>query len=270
MPATWRPLPAPVPSPRNQPRRKRTEFSGSSGAAVGDVEGLIDLPRSGQVTGMGLARVDDALELGIRQQSARNDCGRQMRPVGRFRGCHRRHRHGLHQLGRMGLRIGNKDRLQAVFFIKRLGDTPALGRTANPRSRRRVRWTRPATATAGSRMTDGRWVPSKVGGTTGRRNSGSGGGHQRSAASPGYCCTTQSKQCGDVWRHSRRRWEFTCIFGGLLVDHGQARVDGRAVLGIDRAVDRGGEHHTASLLKLNERIRPGWIVRGEIGAGDGD
>ena len=33
MPATWRPLPAPVPSPRNQPRRKRTAFSASSGAA---------------------------------------------------------------------------------------------------------------------------------------------------------------------------------------------------------------------------------------------
>ena len=34
MPATCRPLPAPVPSPRNQPRRKRTAFSASSRAAA--------------------------------------------------------------------------------------------------------------------------------------------------------------------------------------------------------------------------------------------
>src|SRR3546814_13684301 len=34
MPATWRPLPAPVPSPRNHPRRNFTASSASSGAAV--------------------------------------------------------------------------------------------------------------------------------------------------------------------------------------------------------------------------------------------
>ncbi len=33
MPATWRPLPAPVPSPSIQPRRNRTAFSAPSGAA---------------------------------------------------------------------------------------------------------------------------------------------------------------------------------------------------------------------------------------------
>jgi hypothetical protein len=33
MPATWRPLPAPVPSPSIQPRRNRWAFSASSGAA---------------------------------------------------------------------------------------------------------------------------------------------------------------------------------------------------------------------------------------------
>src|SRR3546814_18730475 len=34
MPATCRPLPAPVPSPRNQPRRNRTAASVSSAAAL--------------------------------------------------------------------------------------------------------------------------------------------------------------------------------------------------------------------------------------------
>src|SRR3546814_17406286 len=42
-----------------------------------DVEGLVDGPRPGAEAGMGLAGIDDALELGLRQQAVRDDGGRQ-------------------------------------------------------------------------------------------------------------------------------------------------------------------------------------------------
>ncbi len=42
------------------------------------------------------------------------------------------------------------------------------------------------------------------------------------------------------------------------------------MLGVDRAIDGSREHHTAALLKLNERIRPGRIVRREVCPGDRD
>ena len=76
-----------------------------------------------------------------------------------------------------------------------------------------------------------------------------------------------------AWRHlapSPAALGICLYLGGQLVDHGQARVDSRAVLGVDRAIDGSREHHTAALLKLGERIRPGWIVRREVRPGDGD
>src|SRR3546814_3246927 len=36
-------------------------------------------------------------------------------------------RHRLHQFGGMGLGAGNTDRLQAVFFVDRIGDPTAFG-----------------------------------------------------------------------------------------------------------------------------------------------
>ena len=41
-----------------------------------DVEGLVHRPRSGEVAGMGLAGIDDALELGVGQQAVGDDVGR--------------------------------------------------------------------------------------------------------------------------------------------------------------------------------------------------
>jgi len=74
-------LPAPVPSPRNQPWRKRTAFGAPSGAAE-TMSGLVDRPRSGQMAALGLTGMDHAFELSVRQQAVKDDIGREMRPVG--------------------------------------------------------------------------------------------------------------------------------------------------------------------------------------------
>ena len=55
-----------------------------------------------------------------------------------------------------------------------------------------------------------------------------------------------------------------------LVDDGQAGVDRRAMLGIDRAVDRRGEDHAAALLQPDEGVAPGRRLGREVRAGDRD
>ena len=60
------------------------------------------------------------------------------------------------------------------------------------------------------------------------------------------------------------------IVGGQPVDHGQARVDGRAVLGVDPPVDRRGEDDAAALLQANEGVSPGRMVGRASRAGDRD
>ena len=52
---------------------------------------------------MGLAGIDDALELGVGQQAVGDDVRRQMRPIAGLGRRHRRHGGRLHELGRMGL-----------------------------------------------------------------------------------------------------------------------------------------------------------------------
>ena len=104
-----------------------------------DIEGLVDRPGSGEMAGMGLAGIDDALELGVGQQAVGDDIGRQMRPVAGLGRRDRGHRGRLHEPGRMRLRSGNTDRLKRVAFIERVGDAAALGRRPVDRSRRRVR-----------------------------------------------------------------------------------------------------------------------------------
>ena len=73
MPATWRPLPAPVPSPKNQPRRNRTAFVGIVGCGGDDIEGLVHRPGPGEMAAMRLAGIDDALELGVGQKALAED-----------------------------------------------------------------------------------------------------------------------------------------------------------------------------------------------------
>ncbi len=91
------------------------------------VEGLIDRPRPGEEIGMGLAGVDDAFELRVREHAIGDQFFGKMWPVGRFRRRDRGHRRGLHQLRWMRLRAGNTDRLKDVFLIKRIRETGALG-----------------------------------------------------------------------------------------------------------------------------------------------
>ena len=67
---------------------------------------------------MRLTGIDDALKLGVRQQAVGDDLGRQVRPIGRLRRRHRGHRRRLDQLGGMGLRAGNTDRLQVHILRK--------------------------------------------------------------------------------------------------------------------------------------------------------
>ena len=127
MPATWRPFPAPVPSPSIQPRRKRTDCSRIVGRGRDDIEGLVDNPRSGEIAAMGFAGIDDAFELRVGEKSIGDDIGRQPRPVRGLGWRDRRHRRRLYEPGRMRLRSGNADRLQSVSFIQRLGDAPTFG-----------------------------------------------------------------------------------------------------------------------------------------------
>ena len=54
---------------------------GVVGRGRDDVEGLVDRPRSGEVTAMGLAGIDDAFELGVGQHAVRDDVGGQVRPI---------------------------------------------------------------------------------------------------------------------------------------------------------------------------------------------
>ena len=77
---------------------------------------------------MGLAGIDDAFELGVGQQAVRDEVRRQVRPIGRLGRRDRGHRRRLHELGGMGLRAGNTDRLQSVFFIERIREAGALPR----------------------------------------------------------------------------------------------------------------------------------------------
>jgi hypothetical protein len=90
-----------------------------------DIEGLVDRPGAREISGMGLAGIDDALELGVRQQAVGDNVRRQARPIA---GLGRRdggHGGRLHQPRRMDLRSGNTDRLKYVSFIKRFRDAPA-------------------------------------------------------------------------------------------------------------------------------------------------
>jgi hypothetical protein len=73
-----------------------------------------------------------------------------------------------------------------------------------------------------------------------------------------------------VGRHAEWGWKCRRIIGGNAVDHGKARVSAGAVPRIDSAVDGGRERHAPAFLKPYEILAPGGIVRGQIGARDGD
>ena len=117
MAATWRPLPAPVPSPSIQPRRNRTgaeSVSPSSvtkavsilfavlvAAAVDGLPARADAVVGGEVARMGLPRQHHALELGVGQQPVGHHALGTNGAVSRHGMGHGGHRAGLHERGRV-------------------------------------------------------------------------------------------------------------------------------------------------------------------------
>ena len=193
-----------------------------------------------------------------------------MRPIGRLRRRDRRHRGRLHQLGRMRLTAGNTDRLQSVFFIKRIGDGGRLQRAPIRRSHRRVRSPPARDAESGS---GGRACQRKRATVRGMAGRAIGERHALLATGSrgGTCFMTQPSSVATSgatpWR-SRKRRRIGCR---RLVDHGQARVDGGAVLGIDRPVDRRGEHDAArAACRPTKASRHAGLSGAESRAGDRD
>ena len=93
-----------------------------------NIEGLVDDPRSGEISRVRFARIDDALELGVGEQAVGNEIGWQVRPIGGLGWRDRCHGGGLDEPGRMRRQSRNTDRLKCVAFIERLGDAPAFRR----------------------------------------------------------------------------------------------------------------------------------------------
>ena len=212
---------------------------------------------------MRLAGIDDAFELGVGQQAVTDDGGRQMRPIARHRRCDRGHRRRLHELGGVRLRTGNTDRLQSVFFIKRLGDPTALDRL--PVHWRIIEFD--AFGFEGLGRNGGRSHRAGAHSARDRRACDRGG---RDRGPSGNMIGDPTQQRGDIGRDAGRRWEGCRIIGRDLVDHGQPGVDRGAMPGIGRAVHGGGEDDTPAFLQPRERVGPGGIVGREARPGDGD
>ena len=70
------------------------------------------------MAGMRLAGIDDALELRVRQDAGREQARRQMRPIARAGRGDGGHGRRLHEPGRMGLRVGNPDRLKRIALVE--------------------------------------------------------------------------------------------------------------------------------------------------------
>ena len=103
-------------------------IGGAVGCSGNDIEGCVDRPAAGELGRVGLARVDDALQLCFRQQALGEDAGWKVRSIGGLGRRDRGHRRRLHEPRRMRMRAGDADRLQGVVFVQHLAEPPALGR----------------------------------------------------------------------------------------------------------------------------------------------
>ena len=93
-----------------------------------DIERGVDRPAAGELGRVSLARVDDALQLRLRQQALGEDAGREVRSIGGLGRRDRGHRRRLHEARRMRMRAGDADRLQGVVFVQHLAEPAAPGR----------------------------------------------------------------------------------------------------------------------------------------------
>ena len=166
----------------------------------------------------------------------------------------------------MRLRTGNPDRLQSVFFIKRLGEAGAVrGRPVDSLigELHGLRFKDCGTAGRahrGGADRSGRRRPCAVGSDDGERE------RQARRDMPVH----PGKQSFRLRSYSWRGRKDLRIGSGFLVDDGEPGVDRGAVLGIGGAIDSGGEDDTAVSLKPDESVAPGRIVRREVWTGDGD
>ncbi len=201
---------------------------------------------------MGLAGIYHRLELGVGQQAIGDDRSRKRRAIARRRRRDRCHGGRLHQFGGMGPCARDADRLERIGLVDRVRQAATLGR-------------RPVHgliverhAFDFSRAPGGRGGcgPGEIAANGARRGVGRDLG-QRDSHAQGQVPLDPGKQRRDVWRDAGGYGKARSILGGRLVDDGQARLDRRAVLGIDRARDRCGEHDAAALLQPGEAVPPG-------------
>ena len=169
----------------------------------------------------------------------------------------------------MGLRTGNTDRLQSVYFIKRIREADTLGR-------------RPLDGLIGQLDALGlgnhccllpRGSAREIAANGTRRGDTAGGRRDEQSgdrATRRHMLGDPGEQCGGVRRDSGGCRKLLRMGRGRLIDHSEARLDGRAMLGIDRAVDRRGEDDGAALLKANKGIAPGRRLGAEVRARDCD
>ena len=233
-------------------------------------ERVIDGPRAGEISAVRFAGVDDALELGVGEQAIGNEVARKMWLIGRLRRRHRGHGGGLHEPGRMGLRSGNTNRLKRVSFIKRIRDSVAFRRLPVDGLISELDAGRFDVLRSGAALRSGVREPraqrpcrDRRGGACDRRRHGRGRSRRNVARHP-------VEQRGRVACRPGRSRKRRRIIGRDTIDDGQAGLGRGAVAGIDPPVDRRRKHHASAFLQADKAVAPGWIVGGEVCAGDGN
>ncbi len=217
------------------------------GGSGDKVEGLVHRPGAGEIFAVGLAGIDHRLELGVRQHAIGDEAGGQTRPIAGLGRCDRGHRRGLHQLGRMGLRAGNTDRLEAILLVDRLAQASALGRRPIGRLIGEIDGLGVGDRRLGRPRCDRTRARAAHEPRRGRRG-------DRDRRGPFYGQTGRRvfpdppQQRRDIGRYARGFRECARIVGRRLVDDGQPRFDRRAMPGVDAAVDGGAEHDPTALL----------------------
>ena len=280
MPATCRPLPAPVPSPRNQPRRKRMAASLPAVVIAGGgdhIQALIDLPASGEMARVRLARVDDAFELGIRKQAVGDDARGKMRPVGRFGRLDGSHRRRLDEFRRMRPGAVDADGLDAVGFVDRVagkslprtrsGDARCVGSIVGAVAELERRLRRCRRKRRGLARAERADRQRKQRGLRGWR--GSRAASARSHTGRGGTCaaTRSSNSCGAL-RHGRAWKVRESVRCGHAVDDGEAGFDGGAVAAVERT--RNPRREDDPHLKVLQGVAQIGVARRGVDAGDRD
>ncbi len=250
----------------HEPAPEAHRALGVVGRGRDHVEGGVHRPRAREDPGVRLAGEDHRLELSVGQQTGRDQACRQVWPVGRRGRAHAGHRGRLDQRG--GMRSGARHAqglereglvegvVQACGRLRRGRDqlVAELHRVGGHRSERAsARTSRGATHGAGS-------VRRRRTGGPDRR---AGGAWRDVGLDPG-------QQGGGIRRHPVRGRKGSRVGRGHAVDHGQPRLDRRAVPREYAAVHRRAEHHAPALLQSNEGGSPGRGVGGERRAGDRD